>query len=96
MFALVHVSGVIVLVVLVLVTLVDIVDVARFIAVMFVVVALVDIVDVARLIAVMFVSIALVNIVLLHYHGLRLLASRSIVIASVPIADTFFVYHYNL
>ena len=63
---------------------------------MFVVVAFVDIVDVARLIPVMFVGIALVNIVLLHYHRLRLLTSRSIVSASVPIADACFVYQYNL
>ena len=63
---------------------------------MLVVVAFVNIVDVARLIPVMFVGIALVNIVLLHYHRLRLLTSRSAVSASVPIADTCFVYQYNL
>ena len=55
---------------------------------MFVVVAFVDIVNVSRLIAVVFVSIALVNIVPLHYHGIRLLASRPSVSASVPFAAT--------
>ncbi len=63
---------------------------------MLMVVAFVDIVDVARLVPMMFVGIALVNIVLLHYHRLRLLTSRSILSASVPIADACFVYQYNL
>ena len=62
---------------------------------MLVAVALVYIVDVARLIAVMFVCIALVDVVLLHYHFLRLLASRPGVSAPAPFADTCFAYHYN-
>ncbi|MDE2786821.1 MAG: hypothetical protein OXL37_09175 [Chloroflexota bacterium] len=80
-------------VVLVAIALVNIV--VMHLGMMFVVVALVNIVDVARLVPVMFVGIALVNIVLLHYHRLRLLTSRSIVSASVPIADTCFMYQYN-